>query len=142
LRNLSASAVGSPIRGATKKTSKRKFFPGYVLVQMELTDQTWHLVKNTPKITGFVGGAVKPPSITEDEVRRLTTQMTQGIKKVVPKVQFDAGDQVRVTDGPFTNFSGSIQEVKAEKQKVRVLVSIFGRATPVELDFSQVERVA
>lgn len=130
------------VKGGSKRTSKRKFFPGYMLVQMELNDETWHVVKNTPKITGFVGGAIKPPPITEAEVKRLTQQMTEGVVKPTPKVEFDEGDQVRVVDGPFANFSGSIEEVKAEKQKVRVLVSIFGRSTPVELDFMQVEKIA
>ena len=130
------------MRGGSKRTSKRKFFPGYMLVQMELTDDTWHLVKDTPKITGFVGVGTKPRPITESEVHRLTRQMTEGVEKPKPKVEFDEGDQVRVIDGPFANFSGSIEEVKAEKQKVRVMVSIFGRSTPVELDFMQVEKVA
>ena len=128
------------IRGGTRRTTKRKFFPGYMLVQMELTDESWHLVKDTPKITGFVGGGTRPPPITEAEVRRLTQQISEGVVKPTPKVEFSEGEQVRVIDGPFANFSGSIEEVKAEKQKVRVMVSIFGRSTPVELDFSQVER--
>ena len=130
------------MRGGAKRTSKRKFFPGYMLVQMDLHDVTWHLVKNTPKITGFVGGTTNPPPITQAEVNRLTQQMTEGVVKAAPKVEYDEGDQVRVIDGPFANFSGSVEEVKAEKQKVRVLVSIFGRSTPVELDFIQVEKVA
>jgi transcriptional antiterminator NusG len=129
------------MRGGAKRTSKRKFFPGYMLVQMELNDQTWHLVKSTPKVTGFVGNATKPPPISEAEVRRLTQQITEGIAKPTPKVEFEDGDQVRVIDGPFANFNGSVEEVKPEKQKVRVLVSIFGRSTPVELDFMQVEKV-
>ena len=123
-----------------KKTSKRKFFPGYILVQMEMNDRTWHLVKNTPKITGFVGNATKPPAVSEHEIARLTTQLSEGALKPKPKVQFDEGDQVRVIDGPFANFNGTVEEVKPDKGKVRVLVSIFGRATPVELDFMQVEK--
>jgi len=126
-----------------KKTSKRKFFPGYVLVQMEMTDRTWHLVKGTAKVTGFVGSAKSPkdvPVISDDEVSRLTSQISEGTLKPKPKVQFEEGDQVRVIDGPFSNFNGTVEEVKPEKGKVRVLVSIFGRATPVELDFMQVEK--
>jgi transcriptional antiterminator NusG len=126
-----------------KKTSKRKFFPGYVLVQMEMNDRTWHLVKGTPKVTGFVGNAKRPeevPAIRDEEVSRLTAQISEGVMKPKPKVQFDEGDQVRVIDGPFANFNGTVEEVKPDKGKVRVLVSIFGRATPVELDFMQVEK--
>ncbi len=130
------------VKGGTKRTTKRKFFPGYMLVQMELQDDTWHLVKSTPKITGFVGGATNPPPITEAEVKRLTQQMTEGVVKVAPKIEFGEGDEVRVIDGPFANFSGSVEEVKPEKQKVRVMVSIFGRSTPVELDFMQVEKTS
>ena len=126
-----------------KKTSKRKFFPGYVLVQMEMNDRTWHLVKGTPKVTGFVGNAKRPeevPAIRDEEVSRLTAQISEGVMKPKPKVQFDEGDQVRVIDGPFANFNGTVEDVKPDKGKVRVLVSIFGRATPVELDFMQVEK--
>jgi transcriptional antiterminator NusG len=126
-----------------KKTSKRKFFPGYVLVQMEMDDGTWHLVKGTAKVTGFVGAAKIPkdvPAISDKEVARLTSQISEGTLKPKPKVQFEEGDPVRVTDGPFSNFNGTVEEVKPEKGKVRVLVSIFGRATPVELDFMQVEK--
>ena len=126
-----------------KKTSKRKFFPGYVLVQMEMNDRTWHLVKGTPKVTGFVGNAKRPeevPSVKDVEVQRLIGQISEGTLKPKPKVQFEEGDQVRVVDGPFANFNGTVEEVKPDKGKVRVLVSIFGRATPVELDFMQVEK--
>ncbi len=126
-----------------KKTSKRKFFPGYILVNMEMNLATWHLVKGTPKVTGFVGNARTPdqvPAVSEIEVQRLTTQISEGSLKPKPKVQFEEGDQVRVIDGPFSNFNGTVEEVKPEKGKLRVLVSIFGRATPVELDFMQVEK--
>jgi transcriptional antiterminator NusG len=128
-----------------KRTTKRKFFPGYILVQMAMADRSWHLVKSTPKITGFVGGTQtmepeKIPSITDDEVRRLTAQISEGALKPKPKVQFETGDSVRVIDGPFSNFNGSVEEVDANKGRVKVLVSIFGRATPVELDFMQVEK--
>jgi len=126
-----------------KKTSKRKFFPGYILVQMQMADSTWHMVKGTPKVTGFVGSAKNPrdvPSISDAEVARLTSQISEGALKPKPRVQFEDGDQVRVIDGPFSNFNGTVEEVKPEKGKLRVLVSIFGRATPVELDFMQVEK--
>ena len=126
-----------------KRTSKRKFFPGYILVNMDMNLETWHLVKGTPKVTGFVGNAKTPnetPAVTDAEVQRLTTQISEGSLKPKPKVQFEDGDQVRVIDGPFSNFNGTVEEVKPDKGKVRVLVSIFGRATPVELDFMQVEK--
>jgi transcriptional antiterminator NusG len=131
------------VKGGARRTQKRKFFPGYMLVQMELTDETWHLVKNTPKVTGFVGGstATNPPPIKEAEVQRLIGQITEGVAKPTPKIEFSEGDQIRVIEGPFANFNGSVEEVKPDKQKVRVLVSIFGRSTPVELDFMQVEKV-
>lgn len=127
------------VRGE-KKTTSRKFFPGYMLVKMILNDATWHLVKSTPKITGFVGNALTPPSVPEEEVLRITNQMTEGTLKPRPKVQFEEGENVRVVDGPFVNFSGVVEEVKPDKGKLRVLVSIFGRSTPVELDFVQVEK--
>ena len=128
-----------------KRTTKRKFFPGYIIVQMSMDDRSWHLVKSTPKITGFVGGTQtmepeKIPSIKEDEVRRLTLQISEGVNKPKPKVQFETGDNVRVIDGPFSNFNGTVEDVDATKGRVKVLVSIFGRATPVELDFMQVEK--
>ena len=125
-----------------KKTSKRKFFPGYILVQMTMNDRSWHLVKNTPKVTGFVGAAAneQPPPISNAEVQRLTTQISEGTLKPKPRVQFEEGDTVRVIDGPFANFNGTVEEVNPEKGRVKVLVSIFGRATPVELDFMQVEK--
>ena len=127
------------VRGE-KKTTSRKFFPGYMLVKMILNDATWHLVKSTPKITGFVGNAVTPPAVPEEEVSRITNQMAQGTLKPRPKVQFEEGESVRVVDGPFVNFNGVVEEVKPDKGKLRVLVSIFGRSTPVELDFVQVEK--
>jgi transcriptional antiterminator NusG len=123
-----------------KKTSSRKFFPGYILVNMALNDETWHVVKATPKITGFVGDARNPSPISENEVRDITQQMAEGAARPKPKVQFEAGESVKVIDGPFQDFNGVVEDVKAEKGKLRVLISIFGRATPVELDFVQVER--
>ena len=123
-----------------KKTSSRKFFPGYILVNMALNEETWHIVKSTPKITGFVGDATNPSPITEQEVREITHQMEEGAARPKPKVSFEAGENVKVIDGPFADFNGVVEAVKAEKGKLRVLISIFGRATPVELDFVQVER--
>jgi transcriptional antiterminator NusG len=125
-----------------KKTSKRKVYPGYILVQMEMNDRSWHLVKNIPKVSKFVGAGVneQPPPLTEKELARITAQMSEGTNKPKPRVQFEEGDTVRVTDGPFANFNGAVEEVNPEKGRLKVLVSIFGRATPVELDFMQVEK--
>ena len=123
-----------------KKTSQRKIFPGYLLVKMELNEETWHIVRETPKITGFAGDGTKPIPISESEVEDILSQMKEGVSKAKAKVSFNAGDSVRVIDGPFVNFIGTIEEVKPEKRKLKVLVSIFGRATPVELDFIQVEK--
>lgn len=123
-----------------KRTSSRKFFPGYILVNMELSDDTWHVIKSTPKVTGFVGGATNPPPVSEEEVREITLQMQEGAVKPKPKVLFETGESVKVIDGPFQDFSGVVEDVKPDKGKLRVLISIFGRATPVELDFVQVER--
>ncbi|MFO0723142.1 MAG: transcription termination/antitermination protein NusG [Myxococcota bacterium] len=128
--------------GGSKRKSKRKFFPGYMLVQMELNDRTWHLVKNTPKVTGFVGNQQHPTPIKEAEVLRLTQQIETGTLSARTTIEFEAGEKVRVIDGPFSSFNAVIEEVKADKQKLRVLVSIFGRATPVELDYMQVEKTA
>jgi transcriptional antiterminator NusG len=122
-----------------RRTTTRKFYPGYMFVQMDLNEETFHLVKNTPKITGFLGGQ-NPTPVKESEIQAITTQMTDGAAKPKPRISFEEGENVRVIDGPFSNFAGIVEEVKAEKQKVRVLVSIFGRATPVELDFAQVEK--
>jgi len=127
-------------KGGQKRTSKRKFFPSYMLVQMELNDETWHLVKGTSRITGFVGGSRNPPSVSEEEVSRLTQQISEGTLKPKPKVHFEDGEDVRVIDGPFANFNGVVDQVNEDKGKVRVMVSIFGRFTPVELDFVQVEK--
>jgi len=127
-----------------KKTSARKFFPGYILVQMELNDETWHVVKETPKVTGFVGGSNDPqtiPSVSEKEVSNIHQQVQQGALRPKPKVLFATGESVKVIDGPFQDFTGVVEEVKPEKGKLRVLISIFGRATPIELDLVQVEKV-
>ncbi|MBI4042979.1 MAG: transcription termination/antitermination protein NusG [Deltaproteobacteria bacterium] len=123
-----------------KRTSARRFFPGYILVKMIFIDETWHLVKDSPRVTGFVGGQTKPPSISEDEVKRISLQMEEGIQKPKARAAFSEGDKVRVVDGPFANFNGVVEEINLDKGKVRVLVSIFGRATPIELDFIQVEK--
>jgi transcriptional antiterminator NusG len=122
-----------------RRTTTRKFFPGYMFVQMVMDDRTFHLVKNTPKITGFLGGT-KPTPVPEREITGLQTNITEGKQKPRAKITFEVGDNVRVVEGPFANFSASVEEVKQDKQKVKVLVSIFGRATPVELDFTQVEK--
>ena len=123
-----------------KATRSRKFFPGYIFVQMVLTDETWHLVKNASKVTGFVGGKVKPPEVPEEEVMRVARQMETGAEKTTTKIKFTVGEAVMVIDGPFSNFNGTVEEINQEKGKVKVLVSIFGRPTPVELDFVQVEK--
>ena len=123
-----------------KRETKRKFFPGYIIVQMELNDETWYIVKNTPKVTGFVGGGSKPTPIPEEEVLRITQQIAEGSLKAKPKAIFERGEGVRIIDGPFSSFNGVVEEVKPEKGKLRVAVSIFGRNTPVELDFTQVEK--
>ncbi len=129
------------MKGGQKSVTERKFFPGYVLVQMEMDDTTWHLVKSTPKVTGFVGGtATRPSPISEREVQAILQQIQEGIEKPRPKVLYEPGELVRIIDGPFSDFNGSVEEVNYEKSKLRVSVTIFGRATPVELDFSQVEK--
>ena len=126
--------------GGQKRTSKRKFFPGYIIVHMELSDETWHVVKGTPKITGFVGNATDPPSISDEEVARMTQRIKEGAVKPKPLIRFDEGENVRVTTGPFANFSGFVDEVMPDKEKLRVMVQVFGRATPVVLDYSNVEK--
>ncbi|HEY5763243.1 MAG TPA: transcription termination/antitermination protein NusG [Rhodocyclaceae bacterium] len=129
------------MKGGQKSISERKFFPGYVLVEMEMTDDTWHLIKSTPKVTGFVGGVGnKPTAISEKEVEKIMQQMQEGVEKPRPKVLFEVGEMVRVKDGPFTDFTGSVENVNYEKSKISVSVTIFGRSTPVELEFSQVEK--
>jgi transcription termination/antitermination protein NusG len=130
------------LKNGKKSVSERRFFPGYVLVEMVMDDESWHLVKHTNKVTGFVGGAKNRPSpISEAEVMKIVNQMQEGIEKPKPKVEWQVGELVRVKEGPFTDFNGSVEDVNYEKSKVRVSVTIFGRATPVELDFSQVEKV-
>jgi transcription termination/antitermination protein NusG len=129
------------MKNGQRKTTERKFFPGYVLVEMIMDDETWHLVKHTNKVTGFVGGAKnRPAPISEADVQKIVSQMQEGTDKPRHKVEFMVGEYVRVKDGPFTDFNGTVEEVNYEKNKVRVSVTIFGRATPVELEFSQVEK--
>jgi transcriptional antiterminator NusG len=127
-------------KGGQRKISSRKFFPGYIFVNMVLDEETWHFIKNTPKVTGFVGHATQPPEVPESEVREIAQQMEEGALRPKPKVLFEVGEAVKVVDGPFQDFNGTVEEVRPEKGKVRVLISIFGRATPVELDFVQVEK--
>ena len=129
------------MREGQRRKSERKFFPGYVLVQMEMDDETWHLVKEVPKVLGFIGGSSdKPAPITEKEAQAILNRVQEGVDKPRPKVLFEPGEVVRVTDGPFNDFSGVVEQVNYEKSKVRVAVQILGRSTPVELDFSQVEK--
>ena len=129
------------MKSGQKSITERKFFPGYVLVEMEMNDDTWHLVKDTPKVTGFVGGTGnRPTPISQKEVDKIMQQMQEGVEKPRPKVLFEVGEVVRVKEGPFTDFHGSVEDVNYEKNRLRVSVTIFGRATPVELEFSQIEK--
>lgn len=130
------------LKKGERRTSTRKFFPGYILVRMELNNETWHIVKDTPKVTGFVGGGTDPPAIPDDEVTKITTRMVEGVERPKPKVEFEVGETVRVIDGPFLNFTGVVEDVKPDKAKLKVMVSIFGRTTPVELEFIQVEKTS
>ena len=124
-----------------RKTSSRKFYPGYILIRMELNDDTWHMVNDTAKVTGFLGGRQRPTPLSDHEADQILNRMEAGKLKPQPKYFFESGDEIRVIDGPFTNFNGTVEEVNQEKGKIKVLVSIFGRATPVELDFVQVQKL-
>ena len=128
------------VKGQAKK-SQRTIFPGYIIVQMDMNEDTWYLVRNTPKVTGFVGYGMKPTPLPDDEIKDLVSAIQEGKGKIKPKIRFDKGDNVKVIEGPFSNFTGSVEEIKPEKGKVKVLLNIFGRTTPVELDFMQIEKM-
>jgi transcription termination/antitermination protein NusG len=129
------------MRGGKKVVSSKRFFPGYLLVEMTMSDNAWHVVKNTPKVTGFVGAGSKPTPLSREEVDQILHQVTAAAEKPKPKYTFEKGDQVRINEGPFTNFNGMVDDVNTEKNTLKVMVTIFGRSTPVELDFLQVEKL-
>ena len=130
------------IRKGAKVNAEHKFFPGYILVKMEMSDDTWHVVKDTPRVSGFLGSHNKPQAITEKEVKRIMTQIEEGIERPTTEIYFEIGEQIRVTDGPFASFIGTVNEIDTEKTRLKVSVSIFGRETPVELEFNQVEKLS
>ncbi len=124
-----------------RRLSTRKFYPGYVMVRMEMTDESWHLVKDTPKVTGFIGSKDEPVAIPEEDAAKIIAQMQEGVLRPKPKIKFEQGDKVQVTDGPFANFTGVVDEVRPDRGRVRVMISVFGRPTPVELEFTQLEKI-
>lgn len=146
---IPTETIVEPAKGGKKKTSVRKFFPGYILIKMELDDRSWHFIRDIPKVIGFVGGKLKDgkidpdsvPDIQEHEVEKIKRQIEEGTLKPKPKITFEKGETIKVTEGPFANFSGVIEEVRPDKGTVQVLVTIFGRTTPIELDFNQVEKI-
>lgn len=129
------------IRGGRRVVTSKRFFPGYILVEMEMSDNAWHVVKNTPKVTGFVGAGSKPTPLTREEVDQILTQVSEAAEKPKPKYSFEKGDQVRINEGPFSSFNGVVDDVNPDRSTLKVMVTIFGRATPVELDFLQVEKL-
>ena len=130
------------VRKGTKVNAEHKFFPGYILIKMEMNDDTWHIVKDTPRVSGFLGSHNKPQAITEKEVKRIMTQIEEGIERPTTEIYFEIGEQIRVTDGPFASFIGTVNEIDTERTRLKVSVSIFGRETPVELEFNQVEKLS
>ena len=130
------------IRKGAKVNAEHKFFPGYILIKMEMNDDTWHIVKDSPRVSGFLGSHNKPQAITEKEVKRIMTQIEEGIERPTTEIYFEIGEQIRVTDGPFASFIGTVNEIDTEKTRLKVSVSIFGRETPVELEFNQVEKLS
>ena len=129
------------MRAGKKVVTSKRFFPGYILVEMDMTDDAWHVVKNTPKVTGFVGAGAKPTPLSKDEVEQILQQVKTAAEKPKPKYMFEKGEQVRINEGPFTSFNGVVDEVNLDKNTLKVMVTIFGRSTPVELDFLQVEKI-